>query len=182
MSVALVFKTESRAALDWVVELEAAHEAQRAAIAAFLDELELEHGRRFEAVTYLGAVRGLAGGEDGTVPQGMRVDSYGHYVPRMNTRAGKELAKRIADIPPFYVLDQVGDIGVAQFSLSGNRMHSPGIVFDRDDTEKVTAIYQTWGTLNAIEDILDVAASVKEVEWSQVPLSAWFARVEALEA
>lgn len=61
-------------------------------------------------------------------------------------------------------------------------MYTPGFTQDTDADGDATALYVSWGSAACRDDVLAFQAKLPDVEWSELPLSKWYARLEALDA
>ncbi len=198
----VIFKTNSPAALERNAAWLEIAEQQRLAYVEFLDDIQAAFGDRAEDKggifirdeehaqkphrVLLGnryGIKGFTSGYNEQAPKGSGWrydrDEVG-WVPDKRTKVGKEHQKRIDDLNAMYDIQKhFRDIGISSIATGGGYMGRPGTSTDPDGT-----IYQMWSQEDFLEDVQEGIDRVAPdgIVWERVPLSAWYARLEAQES
>lgn len=196
MSAELIYRTSSPAALAWRlayterwVECKVAWDAFEFDVEAALGIPEGEQHRSLYMVD--GQIVGIVRTSDEWADRrnyGTRFPGWKEHqrwpilTPKLNTKAGKEWQAKLAALPVLSLRTEARQIGVPDYILTDGRMFSGGFDYDEDDEHGTTAIYQVWGSGECERACLAEQAKHPEIEWVEVPRSAWYARLEALEA
>lgn len=186
MSAELIYKTTSPDAISWWVDVSLRLNAQREARNAFIAEMTETYGVGEGSASVkagsrlLWTVNGRASALDSgcsetpPVSSGWRLDSKDrNWKPALKLAAGKALAKRLAELSTVDPLRELSAVGVPQLAFAGSHMYRPGIEFDEGER----ALYVTWSSGLCAKEM--EASYVDHVEWTEVPRSVWYARLEA---
>jgi len=191
MSAGLVYRSSSPAAIDWAKRTKERFEEQRAKRIAFMKEQteiygvglgsgSIRAGKRLLWITGE-RVTGIDSGfnEEPPSESGWRLDSKQRvWKPALRTAAGRLLNDRLESLSNVSTLTALAQIGVPQYVFGGLNLFRPGFEFDEEEP----AVYVTWSGYDAAKEFTSSTAKVPEVEWEEVPLSRWYARLEAKEA
>lgn len=177
MSDTLVYRSTNP---DTIAAARAAIAARQAIIRRRSAFSESQGGTGFRFSRWDGSMVGL--NFDGELPKGWR--PQGDYaVPDLRTKLGKEYAATMAELREPKEADVIRATGMAEQAYVAidwrERVYSPG--FDSADLDADTpAVYVTWGSADVAEQVeaeLDPAHG-----WERMPLSQWYARIEAKQA
>jgi hypothetical protein len=193
MTVELIYKTTSLAAIEWWKKAEDEAELARRLRNEYMDKQTALYGPT-PGGTYESAptkdrglmvsrhiVLGLASGHNEQPPanSGWRLDSKERFwKPKMATRAGKERASELKTLTGYNLRGHVDEIGVPGMAVAGMRLYSAGLEFDTASG----VLYQTWGSGRCAEECVKVQALHPNTAWEEVPRSEWYAREEAKAA
>lgn len=192
MSAELIYSTSSPAAEAWwrhVKEMQAKqNELRRAFEAEMLEtygpadvpEYSGGYGKRL-LYTNSRVITGLDSGyrEQPPAGSGWRLDSkLHHWKPALREPAGKRLEKRLRELTLYIWQSHVEEIGVPGLVFAGSYLYRPGLTAD----DGPFVLYQVWGSGQCETECRAEQAKHPEIEWVEVPRSAWYARIEALEA
>jgi hypothetical protein len=119
-------------------------------------------------------------------PEGWRLSPYlsQTLIPRKNTSAGRALDAEIAQLPPLNIRSSLERaLGIPEMVFVRDRMYSPGLDTDENESGAYTAIYVAWGSGKCASDFIEGTTRVApSVEWTEVLRSEWYAREEAKES
>lgn len=201
MSVELIYKTTSPAALDWYSDLTRRDTEAREVVREFLTRINEvippwpgESNR--DLVTFRDRPAGITftpteqvarrWGTRANLPEGWRIkrEWSNTLVPALNTKAGKARQAELDALPWVSILsDMETRLGIPSMIMVPGHIYSPGFDVDRDDEGVATALWITWGSGRCEGDFLkEVSRHPADVEWIEVPRSEWYARVERLAA
>lgn len=189
MTAELIYKTSSPAAEQWWRHVEKTQKQQNELRRAFEDEMlatygpadvsehSTGHGKRL-LYTNGRYCSGIDCGynERPPVGSGWRLDSKSRiWKPALKETAGKKLAKRLAALTVYVWQQHVAEIGVPEVIFAGSYLFRPGFTTDAEPF----VLFQTWGSGQCEPQCLAEQAKHPEVEWTEIPRSQWYARLEA---
>ena len=186
MAAELIYKTTSPDAIAWWREAEKKHAIDVAAREKYETQLTADFGTANGAERRRLWVQGAqvvgvdcAPGETPPASSGWRLDKKsGFWKPNRASKAGMARAVELAALTTVDLRREVPEIGIADLVFAGRQMLTPGVTFDENEE----AIYAYWGSTDCRQGAEATQQAAPNIEWTEVPRSVWFARLEALEA
>lgn len=191
MSAELIYRTSSPAAEAWWRHLKETQRQQNELRRAFEDEMLTTygpaavpeysegHGKRL-LYTNGRVCTGIDAGYNERPPagSGWRLDAKDRiWKPALKEAAGKALKKRLEALTVYIWQAHTEEIGVPQLVFADRYLFRPGFTAD----EEPFVLFQVWGSGQCAKSCEAEQAMHAEVEWTEVPRSEWYARVEASE-
>lgn len=192
MSIELIYKTTSPAAIAWWLnakaEFDAAFDRRREYEARMTAEFGLPQRESYQTPVNTRALyvnstsaTGLDSGysEQPPADSGWRLDSKSKFwKPKLATKEGKVRASELAALKSFDHAGHAPEVGVPSIIFSDGYVRRPNFYFD----EETNTLYQLWGSGTCMPQCEAEAAKVPGVVWEKVPRSQWYALVESKEA
>lgn len=190
MSAELIYRTTSPAAHEWWKHGRELLEQQRLLRQAFMDEQREQYGQyrsssyreewvdREMYVSSRGGVLGISSGwnEEPPADSGWRLDSKERYwKPALRAAAGRKLRDRLHALTIYVPRSHFPEIGIPEMVWGDHHIYWAGLEHDDDPW----TLYQTWGSGSCEKACLAEQAKHPEIEWTEVPRSQWYARLEA---